>query len=139
MAKKTPSLIINLITISLPLYIYVCVRALGKCKSKINMKFITTMVIVFMLLISLLQPHHALKDFEYNKLAVAWPPSFCKTVQHRCDLNKMETLYQWSIHGLWPTLADGKSVENCKGEEKQLTRRDVPVILLLLRLRTVNF
>uniref|UniRef100_A0A7N0VBZ0 Uncharacterized protein n=1 Tax=Kalanchoe fedtschenkoi TaxID=63787 RepID=A0A7N0VBZ0_KALFE len=51
------------------------------------------------------------REFDYFKLALQWPPTYCRKTKHCCSSNACcrgaNAPHGFTIHGLWPDYNDG--------------------------------
>ncbi|XP_050205011.1 ribonuclease 2 [Mercurialis annua] len=72
------------------------------------------------------------REFDYFKLALQWPGTYCQRTRHCCPSNgccrRSNALAEFTIHGLWPDYNDGTWPACCRRadfDEKEIdTLRD---------------
>ncbi|KAI4326339.1 hypothetical protein MLD38_031663 [Melastoma candidum] len=69
-----------------------------------------------------------LREFDYFKLALQWPGTYCRRTRHCCSTNaccrRSNSPGEFTIHGLWPDYNDGTWPACCSRshfEEKEIS------------------
>ncbi|KAJ7970773.1 Ribonuclease [Quillaja saponaria] len=81
-------------------------------KCNLRRRFLFLYLIVFVIIIILwFRPRPNAQKFDYFKLALQWPNSYCLLDYVTC--RPAEPPQNFTIHGLWPQKNDGSELRNC--------------------------